>query len=457
MSLPVRSLRLLPKPKSELDRISGNKGEIFYDSTAKSLRVFDGNILGGTILNASVSVKDTPPDNPTQGSLWFNSATGGIYIYYQDGDSNQWIAPIVPAGLIGSGGGGGSSSGTVQPGVSGKLAYYPADGTEVNDLTAVSWASSTLSVSGTINVTGQKSYVRFHWDTLANLQTEANPATYRGMIAYVQTENRIYFADGANWIPVANQSDVSAVGNAAFGTIAVSGQTNVIADQANDTLTLVAGTNVTITTNATNDTITINAAGGGGGGGPAFGTISVSGQSDIVAEDINDVLTILAGTGISITTNAGTDTLTISNTGISNSFVTIVAPDASISADSSASVLTLSAGTGIAISGNATTDTITISSGFNQSLNSSDNVIFNTVTASSLQSTGVGTPTYSSSSDFIFNTGGLVGALVLNGDLEMTGEITVSATTGTPSNTSTPTGWLKVTVGSNVRYLPLYS
>ena len=92
MSIPVRSLRLLPKSKTELDRISGNKGEIFYDSTSKSLRIFDGTILGGTLLNASVSVKETAPDNPTQGSLWFNSATGAFYIYYEDGTSNQWIA-----------------------------------------------------------------------------------------------------------------------------------------------------------------------------------------------------------------------------------------------------------------------------------------------------------------------------------------------------------------------------
>ena len=46
-----------------------------------------------------------------------------------------------------------------------------------------------------------------------------------------------------------------------FASIAVSGQTSVVADSSTDTLTLVAGTNVTITTNDTTDTITINAAG----------------------------------------------------------------------------------------------------------------------------------------------------------------------------------------------------
>ena len=50
-----------------------------------------------------------------------------------------------------------------------------------------------------------------------------------------------------------------------FSTIAVSGQSNVVADSTGDTLTLVAGTNVTITTDASTDSITINATGGGSG------------------------------------------------------------------------------------------------------------------------------------------------------------------------------------------------
>lgn len=52
------------------------------------------------------------------------------------------------------------------------------------------------------------------------------------------------------------------VGNK-FGTIAVSGQSDVVADAESDTLTLAAGANVTITTTPGTDTVTIAAAAGG--------------------------------------------------------------------------------------------------------------------------------------------------------------------------------------------------
>lgn len=50
----------------------------------------------------------------------------------------------------------------------------------------------------------------------------------------------------------------------AFKTIAVSGQSDVVADSASDTLTLAAGSNITITTNAGTDTITIAASASSG-------------------------------------------------------------------------------------------------------------------------------------------------------------------------------------------------
>jgi len=56
----------------------------------------------------------------------------------------------------------------------------------------------------------------------------------------------------------------------------------------------------------------------GGGGGTvteAFKTIAVSGQSDIVADSATDTLNIAAGSNINLTTDAATDTLTIESTG----------------------------------------------------------------------------------------------------------------------------------------------
>ena len=49
-----------------------------------------------------------------------------------------------------------------------------------------------------------------------------------------------------------------------FGSIAVSGQNSVVADAVSDVLTLIAGSNVTITTNETTDSITLSATGATG-------------------------------------------------------------------------------------------------------------------------------------------------------------------------------------------------
>jgi hypothetical protein len=122
-------------------------------------------------------------------------------------------------------------------------------------------------------------------------------------------DNTTYLRGDNTWATVVGGGGSSN----SFETIAVAGQSSVVADSATDTLTLVAGSNITITTNAGSDTITISAAGGGSSSN-SFETIAVAGQSSVVADSATDTLTLVAGTGISITTNASTDAVTITNT-----------------------------------------------------------------------------------------------------------------------------------------------
>tara|TARA_A100001011_G_scaffold99066_1_gene104363 strand:- start:517 stop:3498 length:2982 start_codon:yes stop_codon:yes gene_type:complete len=74
-----------------------------------------------------------------------------------------------------------------------------------------------------------------------------------------------------------------------FSTIAVSGQSNVVADSATDTLTLVAGSNMTITTNAGTDTVTFASSGGGGNTGfsTAGGSFTVNAGVTTVINTFN--------------------------------------------------------------------------------------------------------------------------------------------------------------------------
>ena len=50
MSKPVRNIRLIGAISRSLNATSGTNGEIFFDSTQKSLRVYDGSTPGGTSL-----------------------------------------------------------------------------------------------------------------------------------------------------------------------------------------------------------------------------------------------------------------------------------------------------------------------------------------------------------------------------------------------------------------------
>lgn len=165
--IPLRSVRLNSRPATTLQSFVGTAGEIFYDSTNQTLRVYPGNIAAGKILA-----------------------------------DRDWVNAAIAAG------------GGVQAGVTGKIAYYPSTGSQVNDLAELAWTAgtSTLALTGTINVTGQKNRIRFHWDTLADLNAEVSPVDYHGMVAHVHDTGKLYYAHAGAWVAVASEASVAALG-----------------------------------------------------------------------------------------------------------------------------------------------------------------------------------------------------------------------------------------------------
>lgn len=168
-----KTLRIDPKETEYLNRQTASNGDIAYDKQTKTLRVFDGVTKGGVALARSD----------------FANVTNAAF-----------LAKANAAGF----------SGGVQAGVAGRLAYYPATGSQVNDLTNLAWTAntSTLNLAGIIEVSGQKNRIRFHWDTLADLVSEVSAVDYHGMIAHTHDTGKLYYAHAGAWVPVASESIV---------------------------------------------------------------------------------------------------------------------------------------------------------------------------------------------------------------------------------------------------------
>jgi hypothetical protein len=130
-----------------------------------------------------------------------------------------------------------------------KLAGIEA-GADVTDLTNVGAALTTAAAKGTIVDAD-----------LVNIQdSAASFAPKTTLWSLVKSTLKTYFdtlyPSGSGTVTGTNTGDQSI-----FKNIAVAGQSTVVADTTNDTLTLVAGTNITLTTDALTDSVTINSIG----------------------------------------------------------------------------------------------------------------------------------------------------------------------------------------------------
>jgi hypothetical protein len=108
-------------PDSPSDGDTQDVGGITYTySSSKGYwtAAASGGAGGG---GASVTTDDTAPSSPSDGDLWYDTHDGGMFVYYEDTDSAQWVEVIGSAGAAGADGADGA---TGPAGADGSAAVY---------------------------------------------------------------------------------------------------------------------------------------------------------------------------------------------------------------------------------------------------------------------------------------------------------------------------------------------
>ena len=111
---------------------------------------------GGGGGGSSVSTSDAAPSSPSDGDLWYDTDDGGMFVYYQDTDSSQWVEVIGSQGNAGPAGAAGAAASASYA----NFAAFPGSPTE-------------------------------------------------GDIAYAQDTNALYVYDGSSWDRISSGSDES--------------------------------------------------------------------------------------------------------------------------------------------------------------------------------------------------------------------------------------------------------
>lgn len=89
-------------PNSTPAGSSGNSlGEMWYDTGSNVVKVYNGSSFSPSL--ALTPVSSTAPAAKENGSLWYSTTAGKLLIYYDDGDSQQWVdtSPAPSLGAVG--------------------------------------------------------------------------------------------------------------------------------------------------------------------------------------------------------------------------------------------------------------------------------------------------------------------------------------------------------------------
>ena len=171
---------------------------------------------GGGGGGASVTTSDAAPSSPSAGDLWYNTNAGGLFVYYQDANSSQWVEVVGKTGATGPtnvsiGDAAPSSPSTGQfwwnSSVNKLYIYYTdANSSQWVQATTPGAASTVAGPTGPTGPTGPAG--------TAAITRYANVAAFPASptaadLAYANDTNTVYIYDGSSWDRISSGSDES--------------------------------------------------------------------------------------------------------------------------------------------------------------------------------------------------------------------------------------------------------
>jgi len=189
------------------------------------------------------------------------------------------------------------------------VSFVPSGNISSADVQNAIQELDTEKVIGNVAITGAtKTKITYDSKGLVTAGADATTADI------ADSTNKRYVSD-AQLTVIGNTSGTNTGDQSLFSTIAVAGQSNVVADSTSDTLTLVAGTNVSITTDASTDTITINSTAGGGGDVSSIETSSTDSQLTLFNSTTGKSIKKHTGTGLVYASSGVVSSYTTSGSG----------------------------------------------------------------------------------------------------------------------------------------------
>ena len=174
----------------------------------------------------------TAPGSPTQGQMYYNTADKKAYLF--NGSTWVLLTPVEVQNI-------GSLNDIAD------ISITLATTGDILRWNGTTWVNSSLAAAGIASTSDLHPAVTVTDSTSIDFTLTGQNITASAI-----------FGTTAGTVAEGNHTHAAYVNQNAFSNVAVSGQTTVAADTTTDTLTLVAGPNVAITTNATTDTITIS-------------------------------------------------------------------------------------------------------------------------------------------------------------------------------------------------------